>query len=256
MSEMPKPKYAVAFVLDQTIGYVKPDEKGCTTNPREAGLWDAAVAAAVAVELSVSQAVYLKNGGDPKYPNVWQDKSILRICHHWLEEVDDEVEFRGRDDEWDDILKFGRFDGLYIELEWLGPDSGLAADATRGRLSLFVAGSQLWGDGGGLEWTWVELLEFLSEEWSSLTNAGDGVDLSMALQGVSVEPVQCVRRGADMEISAGGHSIKLGCDSVLEVLRGVAEEISEKLAGSTDDRSMLAIHNWNGCRAPSNGVQP
>lgn len=70
------------------------------------------------------------------------------------------------------VSKFGVERGLQIDLEWASdPASGSAASATRGRAFVSIAGVPVWHDrqrGGGLEWTWVELLEHLSNAWPFL----------------------------------------------------------------------------------------
>ena len=63
---------------------------------------------------------------------------------------------------------------LDFELKWLEPAAaGSAAEATRGRLVLRVAGRVVWGfeSAGhtiGAEWTWVDLLEHLARSWAAL----------------------------------------------------------------------------------------
>ena len=94
-------KYAIAHVCDQTICYVKVDGVGTTTEHPKAGLWeDVAVASNICVRLSVEQALFLKNGGDPRWPVSFTDEQILERFGHWLEAVEDENEFRTREDTW------------------------------------------------------------------------------------------------------------------------------------------------------------
>lgn len=55
-----------------------------------------------------------------------------------------------------------------IRFDWSAASSGRAADRTRGRAVVEVGGREVWGGDGGLEWTWVELLEFLTNAWPYL----------------------------------------------------------------------------------------
>jgi Zn-dependent peptidase ImmA (M78 family) len=71
------------------------------------------------------------------------------------------------------VMDFGAGDELAISLQWPETtDSASAASATRGRLRLSIGGAPIWHDSevaGGIEWTWIELLEFLSHVWPWLT---------------------------------------------------------------------------------------
>jgi hypothetical protein len=74
---MEAPRYAVAVVLDQTIGYICRDSVGATVHHPAAGLWDTEAEAHVAA---------LAAGETPG--------------SYDLEEVRDEEEFRAREDTW------------------------------------------------------------------------------------------------------------------------------------------------------------
>ena len=57
------------------------------------------------------------------------------------------------------------------------------ADATRGNLRVSLRGKAVWHDvdeSAGFEWTWIEMLEFLSESWLFLT-LEDGAPFGVAL---------------------------------------------------------------------------
>jgi Zn-dependent peptidase ImmA (M78 family) len=60
---------------------------------------------------------------------------------------------------------------LSVEIRWEQRPSELAADWTAGRLLLSVEGQPYWSgdDGTGVEWTWIEVLEFLAINWAALT---------------------------------------------------------------------------------------
>ncbi len=73
------------------------------------------------------------------------------------------------------LMMFGSREHFGLSLEWSGVKTGSAAEVTRGEVVLWVDGRPLWGtrDEGvaeavGIEWTWVELLEFLAEAWPHL----------------------------------------------------------------------------------------
>ena len=71
-------------------------------------------------------------------------------------------------------ILIGKPQGLQFEVEWLGDHSeATAAEATRGRLLLWVGEHLIWGrrlgsSFRGLIWTWIEFLEFLAESWPYL----------------------------------------------------------------------------------------
>lgn len=72
------------------------------------------------------------------------------------------------------VTKFGSSAGLNCELQWDHSNpKGLAADATRGSLQVWVGEFLAWGSRKGsevvgLSWTWVELLEFLATSWANI----------------------------------------------------------------------------------------
>ncbi len=75
-------------------------------------------------------------------------------------------------------MMFGSREHFGFSLKWSGVQTGSAAEVTRGEVVLWVDGRPIWGawDEGisetgevvGIEWTWVELLEFLAEAWPHL----------------------------------------------------------------------------------------
>jgi hypothetical protein len=65
-------------------------------------------------------------------------------------------------------LSFGDPASFGFDLEWSDGPAATAAERTRGKLRLWVASRSVWGESGGLEWTWVELLEHLARFWPYL----------------------------------------------------------------------------------------
>lgn len=95
-------KFAIATVTDQTISYLTKNKELTTKHPL-AGLWDDITDASILIsELSVEQALSLKNPEyEKKFPYIkWTDEEIIETCHWWLEIIEDENEFRNREDTW------------------------------------------------------------------------------------------------------------------------------------------------------------
>lgn len=67
-------------------------------------------------------------------------------------------------------------DALRMELQWDEPRVATnAAEATWGRLALAIGGQSIWGSArGGVEWTWIELLEWLADAWPWLIHEESG----------------------------------------------------------------------------------
>jgi Zn-dependent peptidase ImmA (M78 family) len=71
-------------------------------------------------------------------------------------------------------IVIGAPQGLQFEIEWIDDTAAkTAAEATRGRISLWVGEHFVWGKRSGdrflgLIWTWIELLEFLGNSWQYL----------------------------------------------------------------------------------------
>jgi len=93
-------KYAIATICDQTICYITEDGSHTTKHP-EAKLWESPQeASSRASELSVEQAIFLKNGGHEAHPLNYDDERIQNISSFWIEPVIDEEEFKKREDTW------------------------------------------------------------------------------------------------------------------------------------------------------------
>ena len=73
---------------------------------------------------------------------------------------------------------------IEFALAWLaGGSKRTGAEATRGTLRVSLRGRAVWhgaDEAAGFEWTWIELLEFLSESWLYLA-LEDGAPLGVAL---------------------------------------------------------------------------
>ena len=73
---------------------------------------------------------------------------------------------------------------IEFALAWLaGGSKQTGAEATRGTLRVSLRGREVWhgaDEAAGFEWTWIELLEFLSESWLYLA-LEDGTPLGVAL---------------------------------------------------------------------------
>ncbi len=92
-------KYALVMVADQT--HVYHSGNGWTTKHAEAKLFTNLEMASVKLsELSAEQAVFLKNGGHEEHPVDFDDEHIIELSTHWMELVEDETEFRSREDTW------------------------------------------------------------------------------------------------------------------------------------------------------------
>lgn len=91
-------KYAIATVLDQTIGYFRDYEHGFTTKHPEAQLFDTLPdAVAVVRKESASRALYQRGS---EYFKDHTDEEIVKGVDFWIEVVADEAEFRAREDTW------------------------------------------------------------------------------------------------------------------------------------------------------------
>ena len=103
---MSKRKYAVATVMDQTWGYAtSPDVETAQLTIRhpEAHLFDhIGTASSFCSEIAVQHALYLKSDAyKERFPEInMTDEWIKRVASYWVEIVDDEEEFRSREDTW------------------------------------------------------------------------------------------------------------------------------------------------------------
>lgn len=78
---------------------------------------------------------------------------------------------------------FGSAETYQIDVDWEPSLSERGGDLTRGAVRLLVEGNPIWyGENPevGIEWTWIDLLEFLSNAWPSLVFE-DGGPLGLGL---------------------------------------------------------------------------
>jgi hypothetical protein len=167
---------------------------------------------------------------------------------------------------------------LNFQLTWEDPTNlNSAASATWGWLTIRYGGEILWDDA---HWTWVELLEHLSEIWPHLWSEGlpvyldkrdslcgdilTGVigagpladqeaelfefrnyhDLSMGIQGCSLPPLLLVRDGDDMNIMTKHGTFSQSLRQIQLILRFLGDSIMNRILNVQDDRSFFAIRDW------------
>jgi Zn-dependent peptidase ImmA (M78 family) len=174
-------------------------------------------------------------------------------------------------------------------LTWDDPHPrGTAAEATRGRLDLRV-GDRVWGvphdsTDPGIHWTWIEMLEHLSDIWKpllweeadplgldcspsrlrasaeerwlerssslrereqeSLWSFQQRHDLAAALQGAWPPSLWIVRRGNYYLIDGMGAAVLLPVDEVLEVLGNLGGQIAARVRDLQDGRALDAVEMW------------
>ena len=102
------------------------------------------------------------------------------------------------------------------------------AEATRGSLRVSLRGRAIWhgaDEADGFEWTWIELLEFLSESWLYLA-LEDGAPL-----GVALDTAPRMLAAAEAAVESGTH---LGSDDEREQLEAyrVTHDLAEALQGA------------------------
>ena len=91
---------------------------------------------------------------------------------------------------------------IEFALAWsAGGPRRTGAEATRGSLRVSLRGRAVWhgvDEASGFEWTWIELLEFLSESWLYLA-LEDGPPL-----GVALDTAPRMLAAAEVEVESGG----------------------------------------------------
>lgn len=81
------------------------------------------------------------------------------------------------------MIAAGSANSIAFELKWSPKSGSSAADVTRGRLRVSLAGSSVWGGDQGIEWTWVELLEHFARFWPDLIlEEGDPLGLNVPIE--------------------------------------------------------------------------
>jgi len=150
-------------------------------------------------------------------------------------------------------------------------DKQMAADATRGFLSIYIEGEAVWDE---LEWTWIEILEFISSNWrhivhdqgcapvtvrdlkSTMSTSDDEVkckifefmesnDLAKACQGMWPPHVLMARCGDSIHVSTDESILTIPLQSAINCLSGIARCICLRLEGLGDQRSVKALSSWD-----------
>jgi hypothetical protein len=132
----------------------------------------------------------------------------------------------------------------------------IAAELTRGRLVIAVAENVVWD----FSWTWIELLEWLAENWKVLTAehetpASDSEEdesswsflqehsLGSAVQG-AVTPLLIIWRDGDTgRIDAGPGYGRAPWQPIEDSLWTLGEHIASYL-NDDDERGAIALRNW------------
>jgi len=129
----------------------------------------------------------------------------------------------------DELVARTKDGDIEIALSWLnGPSQPTGAEATRGLLEANLRGRPVWygdNEATGFEWTWIELLEFLSESWLYLIME-DGAPL-----GVALDTAPRMLAAAEAEIRSG---YPLGSDhedQQLEAYR-MTHDLAEAVQGA------------------------
>src|SRR6266567_4777978 len=66
------------------------------------------------------------------------------------------------------VEAFGEKGSILLDVTWTAASAATSVDATRGALRLWAHGRQVWPGNDldeALEWTWIELVEFLAKSW-------------------------------------------------------------------------------------------
>jgi hypothetical protein len=99
------------------------------------------------------------------------------------------------------VTAVGTENDVRFEVLWERPSpKGIATDATRGALRLLLRGTPIWfGDDAdsGFLWTWVELLEFLTNAWPYLV-LEDGAPFGLQVTAPAALRAEALRLADDM----------------------------------------------------------
>lgn len=133
----------------------------------------------------------------------------------------------------------------------------IAAELTRGKLVLQVGETPVWN----FSWTWVELLEWLAQNWTELISnesqlalSQSGIetasweflsahDLGVSVQGAALPTIVIWRDGDEAHVYSDEAS---GVDSwqpMEDSLWTLGEHIASYL-NEDDERSAIALHDW------------
>lgn len=178
--------------------------------------------------------------------------------------------------------------GLSFDLEWDLIDSVQdVEELSRGRLRSFLDAHAIWGipEGPGLEWCWIDLLEWLSSCWVYLEHdcglpagvPGEGTiwklravfeydpglsslppdvgqrifefrechDLSRALPGATAPALLVFREGDLVWVSSRKLTKRLRWKEVSAAVLGLGNQIASRLESSSEERARIAIKDWH-----------
>ena len=180
------------------------------------------------------------------------------------------------------MSSFGAPEIFGFDLRWSN-DVGAttAAEVTRGKLRAWVGARSVWGEAGGLEWTWIELLEHLARFWpylileemdplglgeppeviwslaqqrwatasevqrgdeeESLHSYLEAHDLAAGLAGVFPASIFITREGNLARVAARGSVVKIPLEQVEHTLVGLGDTIAARLNGLSDHRTVAAL---------------
>lgn len=140
-----------------------------------------------------------------------------------------------------------------------------AAEVTYGMLTIFADDVLIWGD-PDFEWTWVELIEWLSYSWAIIDRervAGRSRDeieanlsedefadflykhnVSQAFGGVLMPELLIWRDGTTGYIETSVGLIALPVSEWKQFFLHLGYEIAQRMTDSGDERARFALHDW------------
>lgn len=190
----------------------------------------------------------------------------------------------------DKPITLGHSDGLQFSFAWADREpSGTAAEASKAEVRATVGGRLIWGDIAangeyGVSWTWIELLEHLSENWvrlqweeadplginsrpdrlrmdaqriwgahpdnirtsqeEELWSYEQAHNLAAGLQGIWLPELWLVREGNNFRITAKGIEVHQPTTELLETLISLGKYICSRLEKLDDVRAKKAVQGW------------
>lgn len=139
-------------------------------------------------------------------------------------------------------------------------DTPTAATVTRGTLILTTPTEQFWGN-TAFEWTWVELLEWLNENWVELhtpvteeTNPWATHNLQEAIQGATVPALTIWRTKTQGFLETSTNIIGMSLNQWENLLTEISTNIAKRLTFSSDQRARAALKNWLDNQSTPGGI--
>jgi hypothetical protein len=150
-----------------------------------------------------------------------------------------------------------------------------AASATRGHLQVLIAGDDSpWLD-NNFEWTWIELLEWLTLNWESLTSNeeptaftskteeenfefNEAHNFASSLQGASVPRFMVWRENDnDAFLWTQDHFYQCSWAQMLDFLTNLGDTIANRISHVTsDERGQIAVSEWKKVNGKAEAVAP